>query len=49
MVKFRLAEKDEFEEIFKLYNKCKRDLIKKNILQWGEWDHNFDGIFSNSS
>ncbi len=39
--KFRLAEKNEFEAIFNLYNKTKIDQLKKNILQWGYWDKNY--------
>lgn len=41
MKEFRLGKEKEFEEISLLYEKCKQDLLKKNIFQWGQWYNNY--------
>ena len=41
MIAFRLARQQEIESVVSLYNKTKNDLLKKNLLQWGNWGEGY--------
>jgi ribosomal protein S18 acetylase RimI-like enzyme len=41
MIHFDKAAIDQSEAICKLYADCKIDMIKRDILQWGDWGNNY--------
>jgi ribosomal protein S18 acetylase RimI-like enzyme len=40
---FKRAAANQLQEIDRLYNTCKQDLLKKHIYQWGDWGNNYPG------
>jgi ribosomal protein S18 acetylase RimI-like enzyme len=42
-ITFSKADITYLDKIDSLYNNCKRELLKNNILQWGKWDSNYPG------
>lgn len=42
--KFKKGNIKDLNKISLLYEKCKKDLLSKNILQWGAWNDNYPDI-----
>lgn len=39
MESFSIAKIEQLNRIYNIYTSCKKDLLDKNIYQWGEWNN----------
>jgi ribosomal protein S18 acetylase RimI-like enzyme len=40
---FAKAQIDQFDEVYAVYDACKRDLLERGIFQWGDWGDEYPG------